>query len=261
MLALVIIFPLIAPDGAISLGFVCLQYGLFALGLNIVVGWMGLLDLGAAGFVAVGAYSGAILVTQAGLPPIWALLASMMFGLLAGVLLGIPTLRHREDYFAILTLGFAELVALTIRNWPAVTRGSYGYSGIPALTLPFTTEPLHTFPPIGYYYFAAGVLAPCYFAVSWLRTTKFGRHCHVLKHSETLAQNFGINVTATKVLGFGLSAMLLAAGGFFWACYQRAIVWSEFGILLSCLLLSLVIVGGEGNPRGVILGAAVIGMS
>ena len=261
MCGLVVLFPMLAPDGAVSLGFVALQYALFALGLNIVVGWMGLLDLGAAGFVAVGAYAGAILMAQAGWPALAALPGAMLCGFLAGVLLGVPTLRHREDYFAILTLGFAELIALTIRNWPSVTRGSYGYSSIPATTLPFVTEPLPAFPPTGFFYFAGGVLLPCYLGMTWLRSTPLGRHFHVVKHNETVAKTYGINVTAVKIIGFGLSAMLLAAGGFFWAAYQRSIVWTEFGILLSCLLLSLVIVGGEGNPKGVMAGAVLVGTS
>jgi branched-chain amino acid transport system permease protein len=256
-----LLFPLVAPEGATSLGFVAVQYALFALGLNIVVGWMGLLDLGAAGFVAVGAYATAILTTQAGLPSLAALPAAMFCGLFAGVLLGVPTLRHREDYFAILTLGFAELVALTIRNWPSVTRGSFGYSGIPATTIPFVTEPLRAFPPTGFYYLALAVLVPCYFAAVWLRSTLLGRHFHLVRESETVAKSYGINVTAVKIIGFGLSAMMLAAGGFFWASYQRSIVWTEFGVLLSCLLLSLVIVGGEGRPAGVIFGAALVGTS
>jgi ABC-type branched-subunit amino acid transport system ATPase component len=82
-----------------------------------------------------------------------------------------------------------------------------------------------------------------------------------VKHNETVGVCYGINITIVKVIAFGSSAMLLSTGGFFWAAYQRSIVWTEFGVLLSCLLLSLVVVGGQGNPIGVVLGATVIGTS
>lgn len=261
VLAGLLLFPLMAPTQYVSLGFVALQSALLALGLNIVLGWTGLLDLGAAGFVAVGAYATAICATQLAWPPLVVLCAALIIGFFAGVLLGIPTLRHRADYFAILTLGFAELVALTVRNWPAVTGGPYGYSGIPPTRLPFVNEPLRAYPPIGFYYFALSVVVPAYFGVIWLRSTAWGRHCHVVKHSETVARCYGINVIGVKLLAFALSAALLGAGGFFLASYQRSIVWSEFGVLLSCLILSLVIVGGVGSPRGAIAGAALVGTS
>jgi branched-chain amino acid transport system permease protein len=160
---LLVAFPLIMPASAVSLGFVALQYAIFALGVNIVVGWMGLLDLGAAGFVAVGAYASAICMTQFGWPAVVVIPAAAFTGVVIGVALGIPTLRHREDYFAILTLGFAELVALTIRNWPGVTRGAYGYSGIPQTTLPFLQEPLRAFPPTGFYYLALATAVAAFF--------------------------------------------------------------------------------------------------
>jgi ABC-type branched-subunit amino acid transport system permease subunit/ABC-type branched-subunit amino acid transport system ATPase component len=260
MVALVV-FPQVAPSEAISLGFIALQYALFALGLNIVVGWTGLLDLGAAGFVAVGAYTAAICLTRFGWPPLTVLLASVFAGFTAGVFLGIPTLRHRMDYFAILTLGFAELVALTIRNWPSVTRGSYGYSGIPALRLPFMGEPLHAVPPTGYFYLLAVILVVSYAALLRLRATALGRHFHVIRYSEEVAKAYGVNVLAVKLIAFGLSASLLSVGGFFWATYQRSIVWTEFGILLSCLFVSTLVVGGLGNPTGVVVGAGLVGTS
>jgi len=243
----------------VSLGFVSLQYALFALGLNVIVGWTGLLDLGAAGFVAIGAYSTAILLTQFGLPPLAVLPMSCLVGFIAGILLGLPTLRHRLDYFAILTLGFAELVALGIRNWGPITGGSFGYSGIPATHLPFLVAPLRAVPPTGFYYLAASMVAAIYLFVAWLRSTSLGRHFHVIKHSETVGQVYGINIYAVKLAAFGISASILAAGGFFWTIYQRSIIWTEFNVLLSCLLLSLLVVGGMGNPKGVVLGAAIIG--
>jgi ABC-type branched-subunit amino acid transport system permease subunit/ABC-type branched-subunit amino acid transport system ATPase component len=261
MLVMLGAFPLIVPQEIVSLGFVALQYALFALGLNIVLGWTGLLDLGAAGFVAVGAYATAIVMTQFGWSPLLALPITVLVGFVAGVVLGIPTLRHRLDYFAILTLGFAELVALAIRNWPSVTRGSYGYSGIPATTLPFIHDPLRASPPTGFYYLAAAVLIPSYLFVVWLRSTVLGRRFHVVKHSEIVGQTYGINTLTVKLVAFGLSAAFLSLGGFFWTVYQRSIVWTEFGILLSCMLVSMIVVGGLGNPKGVILGAALVGSS
>jgi ABC-type branched-subunit amino acid transport system permease subunit/ABC-type branched-subunit amino acid transport system ATPase component len=256
-----LLFPLIVPGSFVSVGFIALQYALFALGLNIIVGWTGLLDLGAAGFVAVGAYSTAILMTRFGLTPLPVLPIILAVGLAAGVLLGIPTLRHRLDYFAILTLGFAEMVALGIRNWTPVTGGSFGYSGIPAATVPFLTAPLRAVPPTGFYYLALGVLLPIFGFVVWLRSTGLGRYFQVIKHSEKVGQVYGINILAVKIAAFGTSAAIMATGGYLWAIYQRSIIWTEFNVLLSCLLLSLLVVGGLGNPKGVVLGAVLVGSS
>ena len=255
------IFPLISGSRGVSLGFIALQYALFALGLNIVVGWTGLLDLGAAGFVAVGAYTTAILLTQFKLSVLLVIPLTFIIGYIFGIILGIPTLRHRSDYFAILTLGFAELVALAVRNWPALTKGSYGYSGIPAISLPLLNTPFKTVPPTGFYYLALVILVPSYFLVRWLRLTRVGKNFHIIKHSEDVAKVYGINVLFTKLIAFGTSAAFISVGGFFWASYQRSIVWTEFGVLLSCMILSLLVVGGLGNIKGVIFGAALVGTS
>lgn len=259
VLVVLTLFPIVSPDPIIAIAFMAIVYALFATGLNIIVGWTGLLDLGAAGFVAVGAYSAAIMLTQFHLPPLIVNLLNLPIGFVFGVLLGLPTLRHREDYFAILTMGFAELVALTIRNWPAVTKGSYGYSNIPPTVLPFSTQPFSAVPPIGFYYLALLTIIPLYFLVLKLRNTKIGRHLHQIKENETIASLFGINVIKTKIIAFGTSAAIISLGGFFWASYQRSIVWTEFGILLSCLFIAFIVIGGVGNPLGVIIGAAVIG--
>lgn len=256
-----IIFPFIAPSNLVSVGFVALQYALLALGLNIIVGWVGLLDLGAAGFVGIGAYTTAILMTRFGVTPVAVLPLVLACGVAAGIVLGIPTLRHRADYFALLTLGFAELVALILRNWTAVTGGSFGYSGIPATRIPFLSQPIRALPPIGFYYLALAVVLPSYLFVIWLRSTALARRFHVVKHSEDVGQVYGVNILGVKLSAFAISAGLLSLGGFFWATYQRSIIWTEFNILLSCLLLSVVIVGGVGNPDGIVLGAAIIGSS
>jgi branched-chain amino acid transport system permease protein len=257
----IVVYPLFMPNDMVYLGFVAIHYAIIALGLNVVVGWTGLLDLGAAGFVAIGAYVTAIFMTTFGLPVPLVLLATLILGFFAGILLGIPTLRHRSDYFAILTLGFAELVALVIRNWTPVTRGAYGFSGIPGTVLPFASQQLKAVPPIGFYYFAAIILIPLFYGLLALRSSRIGRQFHIIKHSEVVAGSYGVNIFFVKALAFGISAAILSVGGFFWASYQRSIVWNEFGVLLSCMLLTLVVVGGIGNPKGVMIGGAVVGTS
>jgi branched-chain amino acid transport system permease protein len=260
-IAIVILFPLVAPPNLVALGFAGLLYALFALGLNVVVGWTDLLDLGAAGFVAVGAYTTAILLTELRLPALLVLAGATVASFVAGVLLGIPTLRHRLDYFSILTLGFAELVAQAIRNWNPITGGSYGYSGIPALQLPGMTAPLRSVPPTGYYYFVAGVLGLALPLLYQLRRSHRGRCFHVVRFSESVARAYGIDVAYTKLLAFGVSAAVIGTGGFFWAGYQRSIVWTEFGVLLSCLLVATVVLGGIGNITGAIVGGVLLGIS
>jgi len=122
-------------------------------------------------------------------------------------------------------------------------------------------EPFRVVPPIGFYYLAAAIVVPSYLFVVWLRSTTIGRHFHVVKYSEVVGQTLGINTLGVKLVAFGLSASLLATGGYLWAAYQRSIVWTEFGVFLSFMLVSLLVVGGIGNPRGVVLGAVLIGSS
>jgi len=261
LLVLIFAFPVMVPADMVSIGFVVLQYAIFALGINIIVGWTGLLDLGTAGFVAVGAYSSAILLTRFGCPPIVVLPLSAIIGFLMGIILGIPLIRQRFDYFAVLTLGLAELVSLTIRNWTPVTGGSFGYSGIPATRLPFMSEALRAVPPVGFYYLIAVVVVMLFIFIVWLRSTVLGRHFHIIKHDENVGQVCGINIVGTRLIAFGLSSAILSIGGFFWVSYQRSIIWTEFNVMLSCLLLSLIVLGGIGNPKGIFAGAVIIGSS
>ena len=253
------LLPLFLPSQFHSIGFVCLQFAIFGLGLNIVVGWLGLLDLGAAGFVAIGAYASAIVMTQFGFGLIATVMTVWLTGSLFGVLLGLPTLRHREDYFAVLTLGFSELVSLAIRNWPEVTRGSFGFSGIPATKVPISNEVLRSVPPTGYYYLAFVTLVIVYGAVKAIRASRFGRRFMIIRNNEAVASAFGVNIIRMKVIGFGASAGIIAMGGFLWASYQRTIIWNEFDIVLSCMVVAVIIVGGTGNPRGVLVGGLIVG--
>jgi branched-chain amino acid transport system permease protein len=245
-------------------------FTVLGLGLNVVPGWTGLLDLGASGFIALGAYLTGILMKDLGFPFWSCLIISAVHGCIWGILLGLPTLRHTKDYFAILTLGFSELVVLLIKNWPSLTRGTYGFTGIPPVEIPFLgitdgrftfgMVSLSVFNPVGYWYIGFLLIIILYFALLRFKQSHYGLALYAIKHSVPMAQASGINIIRYKLLAFSLSASILSIGGTLWAIYQRTITWSEFTIVLSFALLTIVIVGGVGSLKGVILGSVALGL-
>lgn len=253
---ILVLLPITNSTIIISIGVVAFIYTIAALGLNVVVGWTGLLDLGASGFSALGAYMTAILLLNTGLPIVFIFIIATLFGFSMGILLGIPTLKHKSDYFAILTLGFAELVSLTIRNWTPITGGSYGLSNIPSLT--FFGNEFTSIPPTGYYYVSFFFLLLSYAGLYHIRSSKFGKKFHLVKTNEDVAKVYGISPVSTKIIAFGISASIVSLSGVLWASYYSSITWSQFDVLLSCIFLSLIIVGGSGNIKGVFIGGLLV---
>lgn len=259
LVLIAIIMPFFNSTILISICVVAFIYSIAALGLNIVVGWTDLLDLGASGFAALGAYITAIILLNTGISSFLIILIGALFGFIMGVILGIPTLKHRSDYFAILTLGFAELVSLLIRNWTPVTGGSYGLSNIPNLS--FFGHDFVSIPPKGYYYLSLFLLLFITTLLFRLRKSKIGRYFHMIKNNEDVAKVYGINPSKIKIIAFGTSASIVSVSGVLWASYYSALTWSQFNVLLSCIFLSLIIVGGSGNIKGVLLGAISVSAS
>ncbi len=256
-------------DVAVQVGI----YLMLALGLNIVVGFAGLLDLGYVAFYAVGAYTYGLL-SQYYQFPFW--MALPLGGLLAatfGVLLGIPVLRLRGDYLAIVTLGFGEIIRIILNNWDELTNGPNGILGIPRPTLPFEFAlpvpgwidesgelaiggTLRT--PHGLYYVVLLLAVVTVFVVSRLNNSRIGRAWIALREDEVAAEAMGIDTTRTKLLAFGLGATWAGFAGTFFAAKQTFISPESFTFFESVIILSMVVLGGMGSIPGVILGAAAL---
>ncbi len=246
-------------------------YCLLALGLNIVVGFAGLLDLGYVAFYAVGAYTYALLASPhfgLHLPfwiilPIGAALAAMF-----GVLLGAPTLKLRGDYLAIVTLGFGEIVRIFLNNLSRpinVTNGPQGVAGIDPLRIdgfsfaqPQVWLGLDLSGPIKYYYMLLLLLLAIIAVNLRLHDSRIGRAWEAIREDEVAARAVGINTTRLKLLAFAMGATFGGVAGGMFSAIQGFISPESFVLVESIMVVSMVVLGGMGNVWGVILGALLL---
>jgi len=250
-------------------------YVLLALGLNIVVGYAGLLDLGYVAFFVIGNYTVATLtggILQASdrttvlhIPVVsfWFLLplAAVLAGVF-GVLLGIPTLRLRGDYLAIVTLGFGAIMPIVFQNVPWFF-GQLGMSALRPDTIPTPvgaisfnqSDPLNN---LWFYYLVLALVALVILAVSSLRDSSLGRAWVAIREDETAATASGVNLVRTKLLAFGLGAVTGGIGGALNAAYFQAIAPTDFSFVISISVLVMVVLGGIGSIPGVIVGAFLL---
>jgi branched-chain amino acid transport system permease protein len=230
-----------------------LLYVVLALGLNIVVGYAGLLDLGYAAFFAVGAYSVGILTVQFGWN-FWLTLPVAIAGAaVAGVIIGGPTLRLRSDYLAIVTLGFGEIVRIAARNLN-ITGSASGLSGIEQPWL----FGWHIARPLDFYYVFLFLAVLAIFASMRLANSRLGRAWLYVRHDEDAAEAMGINRVRVKLAAYVIGAIFAAIGGAFFAVNLGAISPDSFSFKQSVLILMAVILGGMGKIPGVILGAFIV---
>jgi branched-chain amino acid transport system permease protein len=230
-----------------------LLYVVLALGLNIVVGYAGLLDLGYAAFFAVGAYTVGILTVQFGWDFWMTLPVAIAMAMLAGVIIGTPTLRLRSDYLAIVTLGFGEIVRIAARNLK-ITGSATGLSGIEQPWL----LGWHIRTPTDFY-FVFLVLAILGIVVSArLANSRLGRAWLYVRHDEDVAEAMGINRVKVKLAAYVIGAIFGAIGGAFFAVNLGAISPESFSFRQSVLILMAVILGGMGKIPGVVLGAFIV---
>ncbi|HEX7053926.1 MAG TPA: ABC transporter ATP-binding protein [Burkholderiales bacterium] len=246
-------------------------YCLLALGLNIVVGLAGLLDLGYIAFYAVGAYAYALLASpHFGLHlPFWIILPiGAALSALFGVLLGAPTLKLRGDYLAIVTLGFGEIVRIFLNNLSRpvnITNGPQGITRIDPLRIdgfsfsqPQTWLGLDFSGPVKYYY-ALLVLLLAIIAVNLrLHDSRIGRAWEAIREDEVAARAMGINTTTLKLLAFAMGATFGGVAGGMFAAIQGFISPESFVLVESIMVVSMVVLGGMGNVWGVILGALLL---
>lgn len=269
-LALLVLLLLTAPAFlGVFVGSVLVQVGLYTLmgfGLNIVVGFAGLLDLGYVAFFAIGAYTTAMLtstskeVAFAGGFPFWVgLPVAIVVCLFAGFLLGVPVLKVRGDYLAIVTLGFGEIIRLLALSdfLKPYLAGSRGFELIPK---PFVGPFELKDPQQLFYLILAGCLVVGYISVR-LKNSRLGRAWMAVREDEDVAQSMGINLVATKLLAFGMGAAFAGIGGAINASYLAIIYPHSMNVLVSINVLALIIIGGMGSIPGVIVGAlALVGL-
>jgi branched-chain amino acid transport system permease protein len=234
-------------------------YVLLGLGLNIVVGFAGLLDLGYVAFYAVGAYVTAILTSPASpaFSPELGFWAALPFVIVAAVMVGLfvgaPVLRLRGDYLAIVTLGFGEIAREIFKSeWAApVTGGAQGIISI-AEPLPFTRDPQSIYYPILIFCIIAAL------AATSLAKSRVGRAWNAMREDESVAEATGVNTTNYKLLAFALGAAFGCVSGALFAAKIGVIFADSFNILVSINALALIILGGMGNIAGVVVGALVL---
>ena len=274
--------PLITPTGS-DFGAVLFNvaaYVLVALGLNVVLGYAGLLDLGYVGFYAIGAYTVAVLGSyHAKLPFLLLLPLAAVIAMVSGVLLGGPTLRVRGDYLAIVTLGFGEIIRLTAVNWGWVG-GNAGISEVPrppsvdlfalphlswqgavaTIDLGDTTTFLRfgILDQIPYYWLALTVIFVIITADRLLQNSRVGRAWEATREDEDAAELMGVPTFKFKLLAFAIGAFVGGLSGALFATKQAFVNPESFQLLLSMLFLAAVVVGGAGNRKGVIVGAIVV---
>lgn len=255
-----------------------LLFCLLALGLNVVVGFAGLLDLGYVAFYAIGNYVFAIvtagdyaraLFLQAGrnLPPIpvwqdwmWLLIpAGLIAAMVTGVILGAPTLRLRGDYLAIVTLGFGEIVRISARNFDSLTVGPRGITPIPHPQL--NAGPLHYdfgLDPRGYYYLLLVLTLIMAMVIVRLNKSRIGRAWAAIREDELAAAAMGVPTVRMKLWAFAIGASTAGVAGVVQASRVTFVSPDSFTLLTSFFILSMVVVGGMGNIVGSLFGAAAI---
>ena len=250
-----------AQDVAVNvLVYVCL-----GLGLNIVVGLAGLLDLGYIAFYGVGAYTYALLSVQYGISFWLCLPIAAAFASIAGCIIGYPTLRMRGDYLAIVTLGFGEIVRLLLNNWMSLTNGPNGVLGIkapgfwmPDFTTGLTFEHIYL-KKLGYlYYVVLGLAIFTIIAVHRLNFSRIGRAWEAIREDETAAELMGVNTFKLKLLAYAMGALFGGLAGAFFAARMRFVSPESFTFLESALVLAMVVLGGLGSIPGIILGALAL---
>ena len=255
--AFVLAFPFIFSLYQTNIMITALIYVITGLGLNIVVGLAGLLDLGYVAFYAVGAYSYALLNYHFGLSFWMALPIGAGLGLTFGILLGFPVLRLRGDYLAIVTLGFGEIIRLILENWNDFSFGPSGIAHIPRPGLFGIDMSLDQVTTYIYFLMIALVLFTI-FVVARLQNSRIGRAWIALREDEVACQAMGIDKTKTKLTAFAMGATWAGMAGVVFAAKTTFINPASFTIWESIIILCVVVLGGMGSVIGVIFGALIL---
>ncbi len=242
-----------------------LVYICLGLGLNIVVGLAGMLDLGYIAFYGVGAYTYALLSVHYQLSFWLCLPIAAGTACIAGCIIGYPTLRMRGDYLAIVTLGFGEIVRILLNNWMQLTNGPNGILGIqaPGIYLPsfangLTFEHLYLKKLQYIYYVVLALAIFTIIAVRRLNISRIGRSWEAIREDETAAELMGVNTYMLKLLAYAMGALFAGLAGAFFAARMRFVSPESFTFLESATVLAMVVMGGMGSIPGIILGALAL---
>ncbi|WP_261842529.1 high-affinity branched-chain amino acid ABC transporter permease LivM [Aliamphritea ceti] len=277
LIVILLVWPFMVSRGSVDLATLTLIYIMLGLGLNIVVGLAGLLDLGFVAFYAVGAYTYALLSLYFGFSFWICLPLSAALAALFGFVLGFPVLRLRGDYLAIVTLGFGEIIRILLNNWTNVTGGPSGISGIAKPTLfglEFTrkaktegAETFHSFFDISYsssykviflYLIAVLLVIFLIYLINRLIRMPIGRAWEALREDEIACRSLGLNRTSIKLSAFTIGASTAGFAGCFFAARQGFISPESFIFIESAIILAIVVLGGMGSQVGVILAAIIM---
>ena len=276
LIVVALAWPFFGSRGAVDIATLILIYVMLGLGLNIVVGLAGLLDLGYVGFYAVGAYSYALLSHYYGLSfwmclPIAGLMAAFF-----GFILGFPVLRLRGDYLAIVTLGFGEIIRILLRNMTELTGGPNGISNIEKPTLFGLSferraaegmQTFHEYFGVAYnginkviflYLIALLLVLLTLFVINRLLRMPIGRAWEALREDEIACRALGMNPTVIKLSAFTLGACFAGFAGSFFAARQGLVTPESFTFIESAIILAIVVLGGMGSQLGIILAAVVM---
>jgi branched-chain amino acid transport system permease protein len=245
------------------LAYQVISFVMLAIGLNVVVGHAGLLDLGYVGFFAIGAYTTGILTAEhASIPWLAALPIAIAVAMVAGVILGTPTLRLRGDYLAIVTLGFGEIIRITARTtqWLGRSEGIRGVPHPPSITIPLVGWHLDfgVLDPKPYYWLGLFLITIIVFAVRRIERSRVGRYWVAIREDEDAAELMGVPTFRYKLWAFAIGAAVGGIGGAYFAGHITSFTPDTFDVTLSILYLAAVVLGGAGNTFGVIVGAVLV---
>jgi ABC-type branched-chain amino acid transport system, permease component len=254
LLLLGALVPLVVDnDYVVSLGMQVEVMMCLALGLNIVVGYAGLLDLGFAAFFAIGAYTTGLLALNLHWPVLATLPVSVVMAVVGAVIVGTPTLRLRRDYLAVVTLGFGEVVQLVVNNLQE-TGGPTGIFGIPPLEI----AGVRVVTPIGNYYVFFVILVVFIAASFQLRNSRLGRAWLAIREDEDVARGMGIKTQRYKLYAYMGGAVIGGITGSFYGAAMIGVAPPTFGFMQSLLIVMAVSIGGMGSVPGALIGAAVV---
>ena len=263
--------PLVLGGDSVALEHLVLAaaYAVMALGLNVVVGFAGLLDLGYVAFFAIGAHVAAYLGSAfwgVHLDFLLIVAAAIAATTAAGMLIGVPTLRLRGDYIGVVTLAFGEIIALIAANGRDVrlfggtlTGGPQGVAGIDRIDLPLLA-PFSALDLRPWYWFALALVALMLFVNVALRDSRLGRAWIALRDDEGAAASAGVPIVRTKLLAYGVGGAMGGVSGAFLASYLGTVSPSQFDYSFSIFVLAMVVLGGLGSVWGVVVGALVLSL-
>ncbi|MBW2304124.1 MAG: branched-chain amino acid ABC transporter permease [Deltaproteobacteria bacterium] len=233
-------------------------YIVLALGLNVVMGFTGLLNIGHAAFYATGAYTTAILTTYHGFSFWLTVPIGMVVGIIFGAAIGFPTLRLRDDYLAMVTLGFGQIVYIVANNWMGLTRGPRGIPGIPPPVIGFGRWHHVIDGYRDYYYLILFFVFLTIYSCIRVRDSRVGLAWMAIREDEDVAAVMGIHLGYYKTLAFAFSAALGAFAGSFFSVFQTFVSPNSFTILESVIIITIPILGGLGSIPGTVLGAIIM---